>query len=317
MQRSLALLIIGLFFGAGAGFLLAAANSVTLDGHEHAESTPKSHDHSKVEVVPAGDDAPTVGVIMHPDAMSGWNLEIVTTNFTFSPETVGQANEPGIGHAHVYINGRKLARIYSPWMHIDTLFAGETTVSVSLNGNDHRPLSIDGTPLAAETTSDRVMAPSGSWAGIRPNRQNRSRPHGRASSIQPSWAARYKRAKANISCWSPSGSMPEKRYAALPTARNEIAVGLAQADMHSNVSTAKSWIAGSSAWAKICFIASASSAPFGSGSSSLRHVEQIKTVWRKSVSFVLGLVDTTPLSYPYCTGKMSLLTLPTAFTITH
>jgi hypothetical protein len=158
MQRSLALLIIGLFFGAGAGFLFAAANGVTLDGHDHdhnvavSASDDHAHKHGSAQVIPEGEDAPTVDLVMHKDAMSGWNLEIITTNFTFSPETVNQSNELGKGHAHVYVNGKKLARIYAPWMHIGSLPAGETTVSVSLNANDHSSLSVGDKPLSAETT---------------------------------------------------------------------------------------------------------------------------------------------------------------------
>ena len=48
------------------------------------------------------------------------------------------------------IISRKLARLYSPWMHIGSLPAGETTVSVSLNANDHSPLSVGDTPLSAD-----------------------------------------------------------------------------------------------------------------------------------------------------------------------
>ncbi len=36
MQKPLALLIIGLFFGTGFGFLIAASNGITLDGHDHS-----------------------------------------------------------------------------------------------------------------------------------------------------------------------------------------------------------------------------------------------------------------------------------------
>lgn len=157
MQRSLALLIIGLFFGVGAGFLLAAANSVTLGGHDHdhnvAETTmgDHAHKHGQAQVIPEGENAPTVDVVLHKDAVAGWNLEIVTTNFSFSPKTVNQPNELGKGHAHVYVNGEKLARIYAPWMHIGSLPAGEATVSVSLNANDHSSLSVGDKPLSAET----------------------------------------------------------------------------------------------------------------------------------------------------------------------
>lgn len=39
MDRSIAMLIIGLIFGGGLGFVIAAANGITLNGHDH------SHDH--------------------------------------------------------------------------------------------------------------------------------------------------------------------------------------------------------------------------------------------------------------------------------
>lgn len=162
MQRSIALLIIGLFFGAGAGFLLAAANGITLSGHDHAASAASeadilmaatvdhTHNHNQPVELQAGANAPTLEFILHPDDVSGWNLEIVTTNFTFAPESVNQDNLNGEGHAHVYVNDKRIARLYSPWMHIGTLPAGDTVISVTLNANDHRPISVGGMPLETE-----------------------------------------------------------------------------------------------------------------------------------------------------------------------
>ncbi|MCY3830692.1 MAG: hypothetical protein OXF89_16305 [Rhodospirillaceae bacterium] len=46
MPRSLALLIIGLFFGGGIGFFLAAANNVALDGHHHPPGAGKAEPHA-------------------------------------------------------------------------------------------------------------------------------------------------------------------------------------------------------------------------------------------------------------------------------
>lgn len=137
-----------------------------------------------------------------------------------------------------------------------------------------------------------------SCAGIRPNRQNRSCPHGRASSIQPSSAAAYIFAKARISCRSLIGSTPANRYAALRAARNDIAFGLAHADMHSNVSTLKSRICGSSDVVKISFMAWARSSPFGAVSLSLQHVEQMNIVWRNCLSFAVGSAAVNSTSAP-------------------
>jgi len=156
MQKPFALLIIGLFFGGGLGFLTAASNGVTLDGHDHGKNAATAtqadhgHNHDQVITLPDGEHAPTLKVKLHPDTVAGWNLEIITTNFTFTPENVNQDSQAGEGHAHVYVNGEKLARLYSPWMHISRLPAGRTTVSVSLNANDHSPFSVGGTPLSTD-----------------------------------------------------------------------------------------------------------------------------------------------------------------------
>ena len=134
-------------------------------------------------------------------------------------------------------------------------------------------------------------------AGMRPNKQKRNRPQGRASSIQPSFAAVYSFAKARISCWSWAGSMPENIYAALPLARNEIATGLAQADMHSKVSMLKSRISASLEVAKISFNASAKATPFGVSSAFLQQVEQMKTVWCNGWPFQFGVMTIIPLTH--------------------
>lgn len=154
MQRSLSLLIIGLFFGGGLGFLLAASNGITLDGHDHDEAATKiahnDHDdhHGAAVSVAADENAPTLAIALHQDPLAGWNLEVKTTNFQFAPEHASMANADGEGHAHVYINGEKLGRLYGAWMHIGTLPQGEVEVTVSLNANDHSPLSVGDTLLS-------------------------------------------------------------------------------------------------------------------------------------------------------------------------
>ena len=41
MNRTLSLFVIGLVFGGGLGFAIAAGNGVTFDGHDHAD--PSAH----------------------------------------------------------------------------------------------------------------------------------------------------------------------------------------------------------------------------------------------------------------------------------
>lgn len=159
MNRALVLFIIGLAFGGGIGFVVAAAGGVTLDGHVHADNRElahlgiggdfgEGHNHYEKLDLDRG-TAPTLDVQVTEDPDQGWNLRMVTTGFTFSPANVGRSHVPGEGHAHVHVNGRKIARLYGPWMHIGSLPEGEVEILVTLNANDHRLLSVDGVPVEA------------------------------------------------------------------------------------------------------------------------------------------------------------------------
>ena len=149
MDRSILMLLVGLIFGGGLGFTVAAANGITLDGHDHATdhghatAAVASHDHETPRDLPAGPDAPTLAVTATPDPSSGWNLHLETGNFVFSPEHASTDHVPGEGHAHVYIDGVKLGRFYGPWLHLPAQEPG-TKVRVTLNPNDHRPLAVGG-----------------------------------------------------------------------------------------------------------------------------------------------------------------------------
>lgn len=152
MQR-LVLLVIGLFFGAGFGFLAAAALGVTLDGHDHADpaqhaATDPHAAHAAHETpldLPAA-DAPTLAVTLHPES-GAVGLELTVTDFAFAPQHANGAHVPGEGHAHVYADGVKLGRIYAPWSHW-AVPDGARKITVALYANDHRPLTVAGSRVA-------------------------------------------------------------------------------------------------------------------------------------------------------------------------
>lgn len=112
-------------------------------------SPANDHHHHDTLEIPAGQPVPTVQVVVHPDAMEGWNLEIQTTHFRFAPEQINQANQPGLGHGHLYINGEKQGRIYGPWLHLAQLPPGANEITISLNANGHEALTHNGQPIAA------------------------------------------------------------------------------------------------------------------------------------------------------------------------
>lgn len=157
-MRSFMLFVIGLTFGAAGGFVVAAANGITFDGHDHSD--PAHHagmDHAKMHDQPLELDAataPDVRIIVTKDPKSGHNLQVITENFIFAPTAASGPHVAGQGHAHVYANGVKLGRLYGPWVHLDALPTGEVEIEVTLNANDHRQFTIGGTPISAKTTTD-------------------------------------------------------------------------------------------------------------------------------------------------------------------
>lgn len=151
MPRSIILLVIGLFFGAGLGFLVAAGSGLQQQDnpvHDHS-----AHDHGGVmdhaTLTEVGSPAPTLALALHPDGPQSRNLHLQVTGFAFAPKAVNGAHVPGQGHAHVYINDIKIARAYSPWVHLDALPKGTHVVRVTLNANDHSQLARDGIPIDA------------------------------------------------------------------------------------------------------------------------------------------------------------------------
>ena len=146
---TLAILTIGLVLGAGVGFTAAKGLGGASDGHDHRQH--KGHSHAEPLMLPEGSPLPSVDAVLSKDAASGWNLRLATSNFRFSPERASQAHVEGEGHAHVYVNGEKLARLYGNWMHIGALPKGQVTLKVTLTTNDHRAIVADGNPVEWQT----------------------------------------------------------------------------------------------------------------------------------------------------------------------
>ena len=133
------------------GMLMAPAGTKVPTGDHHGPT----HTHAKQEVDP--ESPPEVAVSVTQDALSGWNVALSTRNFNFAPEMVNEANVPQHGHAHLYVNGQKIARLYSPAFHIADLPEGRNIILVSLNSNNHSDLVLNGQPIAAEVV---VMNPA-------------------------------------------------------------------------------------------------------------------------------------------------------------
>ena len=89
-------------------------------------------------MVPEGQVAPSVDLVVHKDPKGGYNAEIKTTNFTFKPENASTEHVFGEGHAHIYVDGVKINRVYGNWYHLASLGgSGTHEVRVELSANSH------------------------------------------------------------------------------------------------------------------------------------------------------------------------------------
>ena len=106
----------------------------------------------------AQERAPQTTLEIQKDPTGGFNVQVVTANFVWRPEMASMQHIPGEGHAHVYLDGRKIMRIYNEWFHLNTFqFStkpGEQLLSIEFVGNDHAPYTIQGLPVGAEQVVD-------------------------------------------------------------------------------------------------------------------------------------------------------------------
>ena len=114
--------------------VFAAADAEPADGH-HDAGAP----------APVVSETPvSVAITAEPDAHGGVDVQIVTDGFRFAPKLEDQAHTPGAGHAHIYVDGVKLGRVFENEYRIEELAPGERKIRVSLNTNDHSSLTFNG-----------------------------------------------------------------------------------------------------------------------------------------------------------------------------
>jgi len=82
----------------------------------------------------------------------GWTVTVVSDDFEFAPDLVDGPHVPGTGHGHIYINGLKLGRLYSPTTTIGNLPPGQHEIRVTLSTNDHRVYVANDIPVTASAT---------------------------------------------------------------------------------------------------------------------------------------------------------------------
>lgn len=123
--------------------------------HTH-ETMDDNDDHAAhtAYMVPSGSPVPAIDISVTEDIKGGYNLQINTKNFSFTPEKSSQEHVANEGHAHLYIDDIKITRIYGDSFFIpeDWLTSGENTIVVSLNTNDHMEYTYGNQPISDSET---------------------------------------------------------------------------------------------------------------------------------------------------------------------
>ena len=149
MQRSMSILFATLALAAG----LAGCTDDGHHDHDHGMDDHGSMDHGSMDHsgTHAASEEMSVSIAVHEDPKSGYNVEITTVGFEFDPESASLDHEDGKGHAHIYVDGVKINRVYGHWYHL-SLDSGDHEVMVELNGNDHLKYTWNDEPVEASVT---------------------------------------------------------------------------------------------------------------------------------------------------------------------
>jgi hypothetical protein len=135
--------------------------------------SPSGEDHSHMPVaVPAGVPKVEFSLELHRDVLSGFNLTLLLHNYRIGPPPAGVPSMQDLmaptvdrvtgnveGHAHLYVNGTKIQRVYGGDVHLPaTLFReGTNQISVSLNNHGHMYWTQEGREVIASLFIDPAV----------------------------------------------------------------------------------------------------------------------------------------------------------------
>lgn len=124
---------------------------------EEAASEGGHHHHGDETAEVAADlPTPSVSIEVFEDPKSGWNVRAIPTNHEMNARAVSTDAVDGEGHMHLYVDDKRVTRMYGEWYHLADQTDGDHTIRVELSANDHLPLSIDGDIVEASTTITQV-----------------------------------------------------------------------------------------------------------------------------------------------------------------
>ena len=126
------------------GDLLEASTTVSI-----SEMDVMGHHSNSPQAGSVADESPmSLDIKVHEDELGGYNLQVVPSEFEFSP-AAGGMHEAGQGYAVLTINGEEFNRLYVPWLQVPAQGEGTHTFEVALFNNEGRPYHFNGEPVTA------------------------------------------------------------------------------------------------------------------------------------------------------------------------
>ncbi|MFJ6835030.1 hypothetical protein [Streptomyces sp. NPDC091209] len=109
--------------------------------------------------------APEVAIEIQPDAAGGWDVRLTVRDFRFSPAGARAVPVAGRGLAHLYVDGRTVARLRTAGYRLagHLVPRGTHHVTVRLYADDGTVWAVHGKPV--ESTADITASDSGSAPG--------------------------------------------------------------------------------------------------------------------------------------------------------
>ncbi|NVK23434.1 MAG: hypothetical protein HWE10_00765 [Gammaproteobacteria bacterium] len=131
-------------------------------------------DHSHIPIaLPESANRMALSLSLREDSMSGYNLILDTKHYHWSippsgmdmmammSASIDEATNNVEGHAHLYVNGEKIQRVYGKYLHLpEALFRdGLNSISVTLNNHGHMYWTIDDKKVLATLFINRGGSP--------------------------------------------------------------------------------------------------------------------------------------------------------------
>jgi hypothetical protein len=118
---------------------------------EHGHGAPSSDHHAAAEDYGTIESEVPISIDIAAEVDDNGNVsvEIITEGWLWTPDNVDGEHVPGEGHAHIYVDDVKIARVYGPSYKLEGLEPGERQVRLTLNSNSHSELTYAGKALEA------------------------------------------------------------------------------------------------------------------------------------------------------------------------